>query len=84
MKEDSNAIDLESTKEASAFAIFNRAWFYLKKLDLKDKNHFNAVIKFKKEPFMGTLQEALWYFEDVEEYEICAKILEIIKLKKES
>ena len=31
VKENSNIIDLESTKEASSFAIFNRAWFYLKK-----------------------------------------------------
>ena len=84
VKENSNIIDLESTKEASSFAIFNRAWFYLKKIDLKNKNHFNAIVKFKQEPFVSTLQESLSYFEDKEEYEICAKLLKIIKLKKTS
>lgn len=81
-KESNMAIDLEDTKKASAFAIFNRAWFYIKKIDLKNKSDLEAVVQFKKEPFLSTLNEAIEYFEEVEEYEKCAKLLEIKKLKE--
>ena len=81
-KESNMVIDLEDTKQASAFAIFNRAWFYIKKIDLKNKSDLEAVVKFKKEPFLSTLNEAIEYFEEVEEYEKCAKLLEIKKLKE--
>ena len=81
-KESNMVIDLEDTKQASAFAIFNRAWFYIKQIDLKNKSDLEAVVKFKKEPFLSTLNEAIEYFEEVEEYEKCAKLLEIKKLKE--
>ena len=81
-KESNMAIDLEDTKQASAFAIFNRAWFYIKQIDLKNKSDLEAVVQFKKEPFLSTLNEAIEYFEEVEEYEKCAKLLEIKKLKE--
>lgn len=83
-EETSNAIDLEGTKEASSFAIFNRAWFYIKDIDLKDKNHCQAVMRFKKEPFLNTLEEAIIYFEGVENYERCGHLYEIQQLKKKS
>ena len=83
-KESNVTIDFEETKKASAFAIFNRAWFYIKQIDLKNKNDFEAIIKFKKEPFLNTLSEAIEYFEGEEEYEKCAKLLEIKKLKEKS
>ena len=76
------AMNFEETKRASAFAIFNRAWFYIKQIDLKSKNDFEAIIKFKKEPFLSVLDEAIEYFEDEEEYEKCAKLLEIKKFKE--
>ena len=81
-KESNMVIDLEDTKKASAFAIFNRAWFYIKQIDLKNKSDLEAVVQFKKEPFLSTLNEAIEYFEEVEEYEKCAKLLEIKKLKE--
>ena len=81
-KESNMVIDLEDTKQASAFAIFNRAWFYIKQIDLKNKPDLEAVVQFKKEPFLSTLNEAIEYFEEVEEYEKCAKLLEIKKLKE--
>ena len=68
-KESSGAIDLETTKEAASFAVFNRAWYYVKDLDLKNKNHCKAVIDYKSGPLKQTLGEAIFYFESVEEYE---------------
>tara|TARA_B110000503_G_C7139102_1_gene410127 strand:+ start:1539 stop:1964 length:426 start_codon:yes stop_codon:yes gene_type:complete len=83
LNQESNiAMNFEETKRASAFAIFNRAWFYIKQIDLKSKNDFEAIIKFKKEPFLSVLDEAIEYFEGEEEYEKCAKLLEIKKFKE--
>jgi hypothetical protein len=81
-KESSGAIDLETTKEAASFAVFNRAWHYVKDLDLKNKNHCKAVMDYKSGPLKQTLGEAILYFEEMEEYEKCAFLHTIQKLKK--
>lgn len=83
-KESSGAIDLETTKEAASFAVFNRAWYYIKDLDLKNKKHCKAVMDYKSGPLKQTLEEAISYFEEVEEYEKCAFLHTIHKLKKMS
>ena len=40
-------------------------------------------VKFKNNPFIDTLNEAIKYFEEEEEYEKCAKLLKIKKIKEE-
>ena len=81
-KESSGAIDLETTKEAASFAVFNRAWYYI--IDLKEKKHCQAVMDYKSGPLKQTLEEAIFYFESVEEYEKCAFLHIIQKLKEKS
>jgi len=83
-KESPGIIDLETTKEASAFAVFNRAWHYIKGIDLKEKKHCQAVMEYKSGPLRQTLGEAIFYFESVEEYEKCAFLHTIQKLKEKS
>ena len=83
-KESPGIIDLETTKEASAFTIFNRAWHYIKGIDLKEKKHCQAVMEYKSGPLKQTLGEAIFYFESVEEYEKCAFLHTIQKLKEKS
>ena len=77
--------DIEDTKRASDFTIYNRAWHYIKKIDIDDENDLKALIEFKKEPFLKALESALEYFSDpdIEQYERCAFLLKIIKLKKQ-
>ena len=74
--------DIEQTKNASMFTVYNRAWFYINQIDLTDKNHLDAVLDFKKEPFLSILEKVLKYFENIEEYEKCAKLLTLKKLKR--
>jgi len=74
--------DIEQTKNASMFTVYNRAWFYINQIDLTDKNHLDAVLDFKKEPFISILEKVLQYFESIEEYEKCAKLLTLKKLKR--
>ena len=85
LKREKSNVDIRETKEASQFTIYNRAWHYISKIDLTDKDHLEAIMEFKADPFISSLQDAIEYFQgpDVEEYEKCAKLKEILDLKKE-
>ena len=75
-------LNVNETKEASSFTVFNRAWSYIGKINLEDKATFEAVWEFKSEPLLKALSQAIAYFESTEQYERCAKLLEIKKLKE--
>tara|TARA_R110002074_G_scaffold394503_1_gene581965 strand:- start:387 stop:824 length:438 start_codon:yes stop_codon:yes gene_type:complete len=74
--------DVEVTKNASSFTVYNRAWFYIKDINLKDRSHFDAVVGYKYKPLYDSLIKAISYFEKEEEYEKCAKLLKIQELKR--
>jgi len=77
--------DVQEARRASEFTVFNRAWHYISKIDLEDRNHLEAIMDFKSKPFLLSLDQSIEYFQgpDIEEYEKCAKLLEIKKLKEE-
>ena len=85
LKSERQDYDVTETRRASEFTVFNRAWFYISKIDISNDDHITALIDFKPEPFLKALDQAINYFsqDDVEEYEKCAKLLEIKNLKKE-
>ena len=82
LKQEKSIVDIQETKEASAFSVFNRAWFYINKIDLEDKESYYALLDFKTAPLVGALDKAISYFESLEEYEKCARLLEIKKFKE--
>ena len=82
LSKESPNYNIEQTKEASTFTVYNRAWFYINQIDLTDSNHLDAVLDFKVEPFLTILGKALQYFEDTEQYEKCEKLLNLKKLKR--
>ena len=73
----------ESTRDASSFVIFNRAWGYLNQINLDNKNDRFAILDFDPKILDKTLKSALLYFQDQEEYEKCAHIFKIQSLLKE-
>jgi len=73
----------ESTREASSFVVFNRAWNYLKQVNIEDKNHQRAVLDFNPKILNKTLESALLYFQDSEEYRKCAHIFKIQQIIRE-
>ena len=77
--------NVEETKAASEFTVFNRAWHYIKQIDLNKEDHLSAIIQFNKDPFIPALEAAINYFEDpdVEQYERCAFLFKILDLKKQ-
>jgi hypothetical protein len=75
--------NVESTREAADYTIFNRSWSYIKQIDVDDPDHIEAMLNFNPKIFNKALQNALWYFEAQEEYEKCAHLHKIQKLVKE-
>ncbi|MDA9309609.1 hypothetical protein N9Q43_00125 [bacterium] len=74
--------DVEQTKESSSFVVFNRAWSYISKIDLNKEEDLDSVMSYKKDALLSTLNQGIEYFETLEQYERCAKLLKIKKFKE--
>jgi len=72
----------ESTREAADFTVFNRSWHYIKEIDIDNPNHIEAILNFNPKIFNKALQNAIMYFEACEQYERCARLLNIQQIVK--
>ena len=82
LKKEQPNYNVESTKEASEFTVYNRAWNYIKNISLDDHDDVNAIINFDNKIFSTSLGSAILFFQNYEEYEKCAhlfKIQEVVK-----
>ncbi len=84
LKKEEPTYNVESTREASEFVVFNRAFNYLNQINPLDKEVTFAVLDFDNKILTKTLESALTYFEELEEYEKCAHIHKFQKILKES
>lgn len=74
--------DKETTKKSSEYTVFNRAWYYIEKVDADSDEFVTIILEHNMNYTRDALERAVLYFEQQEEYEKCAhlfKILEIIK-----
>ena len=69
-------------KEASAFAVYNRAWSYIKDVNIDDDEHQDALWEFNSKPLFKALNQAISYFESTEEYERCAFLVKVKEMKR--
>jgi hypothetical protein len=76
-KEEGTEFNMEKVKEASQYTVFNRAWYYIEQIDVKDKDHIKAIGEFECLTFNKALQDSISHFEDREEYERCAHLFKI-------
>jgi hypothetical protein len=76
------SFNAKETKEASSFAVFNRAYSYIKHLDMENSEHIEAVWEFNTKALLKSITLAILYFETTEEYERCAKLHAIKEMKK--
>ena len=83
LKKEQPNYNVESTKEASEFTVYNRAWGYIKNIDVKDKEDLNAIINFEHKTLLKILSSSISFFEIYEEYEKCAHLYKIQKVIKE-
>lgn len=74
----SNAdLELEDMKGAGEYVTYNRAWSYVKNVNLKDKNSIDAIKFYSDEYLITSLDLGIHYFQNQEEYEKCAFLLKI-------
>ena len=71
-----NPKDLE---KAGEFFAFERAWYYINKVDLNIPLHKETLDSLANQTIVGNLNRLLLHFQDTEEYEKCSVILKIIK-----
>jgi hypothetical protein len=69
--------EIPGMDDMAEFVTYNRAWFYLSKIDLKLKYHVDSIKTFTDGDLLFCLKLAIKYFENREEYEKCAHIKKI-------
>jgi hypothetical protein len=82
-KEANSDLDIDDMKEAGEFVIYNRAWFYVNKVNIKDNWHVEAIEQYSDEYLDTSLELGISYFQELEEYEKCAHLLKLLKKSKE-
>lgn len=84
MQKENTEFSAQNSKSNSEFVVYNRAFFYISQLDLDDRNHLEAIIDFKNKPFIDSIKSSIDFFqrEDIEQYEKCAFLFKILKLKE--
>ena len=82
-KEANSDLDIDDMKEAGEFVIYNRAWFYVNKVNIEDNWHVEAIEQYSDEFLDTSLELGISYFQELEEYEKCAHLLKLLKKSKE-
>tara|TARA_R110001592_G_scaffold129132_1_gene341442 strand:+ start:949 stop:1371 length:423 start_codon:yes stop_codon:yes gene_type:complete len=85
LKDSDMELDPEELAEAGEYVAYNRAWFYIKKINPSDENHIEAIVVHSDDLLETSLELAINHFQSPkrEEYEKCAHLLKILKISKE-
>jgi hypothetical protein len=67
-------LDINDLKEAGENIVYNRAWNYIKNIDINLPTHQEAIIHYSDEYLDTALKMCISYYVDYEEYEKCAHL----------
>ena len=70
-------LDLYDVEQAGEFVVYNRAWFWVSKIDIQDRICQEAILHYTDEFLDTYLKFAIHYFQELEEYEKCAHLKKI-------
>ncbi len=70
-------LDLYDVEQAGEFVVYNRAWFWISKIDIQVSTHQDALLHYADEYLLTYVKFAISYFEEFEEYEKCAQLVKI-------
>lgn len=76
-------INQDDVKSLGDMLVYNRAFSYIEKINLSNDAHIQAIENNYTPQLMVSLDSAISYFENIEEYEKCAFILKIKKILAE-
>ena len=74
--------DKDYIDSSSKFITFNRAFFYIKDIDVENLQHIDALKCYDFEDLILNVSTSISFFEEKEEYEKCAHLLKIKNLLK--
>lgn len=77
MEEELNIYDVE---QAGEFVTYNRAWYWISKVDPQDRLCQDAIVHYTDEFLETYLKFTISYFQEFEEYEKCAHLKKILDL----
>ena len=70
-------LDIKDIEAAGEFLIYNRAWFWIKKIDIREELHQNALTHYADNKLLTYIKVIILYFQELEEYENCAHLKKI-------
>ena len=71
-------LDLGDVKEAGEYVTYNRAWSYIKKIDMEKKEHVKGIKVYADEYLDTALKLGISFFIETEQYERCAHLQKIL------
>jgi len=75
--------DIETLERAGEYLMFNRAWDYIKELNVHNSFHMECLRTKSDSVLYDSLEAAIRFFESIEEYEKCILLKEIQDKVKE-
>ena len=70
-------LDMNDVENAGEFIMYNRAWYWINKIDIKETLHQNALTHYADEILLTYTKVTILYFQELEEYEKCAHLKKI-------
>tara|TARA_B110000259_G_C13871787_1_gene345152 strand:+ start:138 stop:563 length:426 start_codon:yes stop_codon:yes gene_type:complete len=71
-KDSDDDLDVDEMSEAGEWITYQRAWEYIKDINLKNENHITIIKRYSDEYLETSLKLGISYFEGKEIYENCA------------
>ena len=75
-------VGMDDVKEAGDRVAYERAYYYLSKIDITDKMHQDSISLNVDKQLLKSLEQSILYFQEYEEYEKCAFIKKILDFTK--
>jgi hypothetical protein len=70
-------LDMNDVENAGEFIMYNRAWYWINKINIKETLHQNALTHYADEILLTYTKVVILYFQELEEYEKCAHLKKI-------
>ena len=77
-KLENDELDLYDVENAGEFVVYNRAWFWIDKIDISDGKCQEVLLHYADDYFETYLKFSISYWEETEEFEKCAKLKSIL------
>ena len=81
-KKANEEFEIKDIKEAGEFVTYNRAYGFIKNIELDNPEHIEGVNYYKDEYLDTSLKLGISFFQQHEEYEKCAFLLKILNKSK--